>query len=479
MSASDERDVARDAGVVRDATVSVLRRRSLRLAEENPRLAHLLFLLADVLKKAKLRFSAEAHVAATDGSAIYVGPAFATLDATFKASVLMHEALHIVLGHPARSSLADDPALYNIIADLLVNTVLEAKLKARLPEGAVTLRTFADYVEARAGRRVSDAERAVIASVAEKYLAGEITTDDAYSILRRLEAFRDVAGVFGDDLLMGRDLSPGASGGAGSERPGTGGVGAESAEGGAGEGAEADVATLAEEGAALAEKLREARARLEDVLAEINRTLGSFQAMVGAGTEDATLEAEIERMRIVASSLEAAFASEVAEATGKFEHTFARFDEEAYWLPAEEERGSRVLALVDASGSVPLDHLKLFVNLVLETVEARGVTYAMSVFSNDEVAFYEVSENSRRARIKTAYGGGTVLGPKVAERIRSEVARGTRLVQIISDFDVIVTREAEQALREFASRGGVVACYSSTGRFHELCARRHTIPLSR
>jgi predicted metal-dependent peptidase len=68
-----------------------------------------------------------------------------------RVAVLKHEVLHLVFRHLFREKFKEDPELYNIAADIVVNQYIGSPWK--LPDDAVTLENFSD-LELESGRSV-------------------------------------------------------------------------------------------------------------------------------------------------------------------------------------------------------------------------------------------------------------------------------------------------------------------------------------
>lgn len=87
----------------------------------------------------------ETLTAANDGSAIFYGPAFASLSLPQQTGLVAHEVLHVALRHrpryaALRALLGDvDLQLYNCCADAIVNSALGHLSWLELPHAAVTL----------------------------------------------------------------------------------------------------------------------------------------------------------------------------------------------------------------------------------------------------------------------------------------------------------------------------------------------------
>jgi predicted metal-dependent peptidase len=94
-----------------------------------------------------LQPDAEALVA-TDGNALYYGPAFENLTVAEQTALVAHEVLHIALRHPQRlrnlSQLIGDVdlELFNICADAVVNSALSHLTWITLPRPSVFLDTL-------------------------------------------------------------------------------------------------------------------------------------------------------------------------------------------------------------------------------------------------------------------------------------------------------------------------------------------------
>ncbi|MEM1606020.1 MAG: hypothetical protein QXW41_07255 [Fervidicoccaceae archaeon] len=248
----------------------------------------------------------------------------------------------------------------------------------------------------------------------------------------------------------------------------------------------------ASQGKRILENLDKVREELEKRVSRVRRALGEHEAVrtfmdkrlrgekerTALGVDPADRYGDYRAVRRYLIPVHTVFLMEVGESVSEKRVFFDRFDEEAYWLPAHERvRRPRVLALVDASDSIEEVHYKLFLSCVASATQVFDIEYRLVVFSSgvqlDETFTPETADwiLSRMPR-----GGGTVWDQSVAEAIRESALQGVRLIQVLSDFAVIVTPVASEAVKEYKRNGGLVACYSTTGSFLDFCDFKHELP---
>lgn len=107
-----------------------LRRLRLRLLADHP-------FFGTLLLHAPLRETFEIPTMATDGYAIYYNPTFVEALTDDEAlGVLLHEVLHAAYGHLPRRG-ERDPLRWNVVADIVVNGIVDREGVGRLPQGAL------------------------------------------------------------------------------------------------------------------------------------------------------------------------------------------------------------------------------------------------------------------------------------------------------------------------------------------------------
>lgn len=105
------------------------------LCRNFPSLTQVFYSLYHVNKSEDPDFDA---IAATDGISIFYGKEFFTLSKKEQLFVIMHEVLHVLLGHPRLTKIDEKPAnknLLNIIEDAVINTALYPIMDVRESEG--------------------------------------------------------------------------------------------------------------------------------------------------------------------------------------------------------------------------------------------------------------------------------------------------------------------------------------------------------
>jgi len=393
--AEGERRFLEEAVRDKEALAHVLTRRALEAGDG--RLASFYYLAASFLRDGEVR--PFGRLMATDGKNFYVGPAYLLAKQKYGERVVpflwLHEVLHIVHAHPRRMRLVPDRRLYNIVADLYVNTLLERRL-GRIPGDFVTLPSFVKFVVSERGRELTPEERRALEDLARLVAEEKVTVEEAYAVIEKIPAARSALEerfkgslFFGSDMGGEEELAGGGGGqeagqgkgagagggagkageaGAGGEKGGEGG-GEEARGAGAGSTTSSDTGsgtgTSGEGGGAggveeLERELRSLREHLDEVMEKARMAIGEFKALRGAvggppGTAEGVFaRAEYEEIQRLRVELEEALLAEVGRVVREHEVDFSRFSREAYWLPEDRELfRSRIVVFLDTSGSIP------------------------------------------------------------------------------------------------------------------------------
>jgi len=487
---------------------------------EDDRCGMLYYLLASTLADLEVKYKPEPGlVAETDGKTIFVGPLFEKVWEKYgdrvATAILLHEALHCIYAHPARIKLASDPELYNIVADLFVNSVLRKRFKIPLPGSFVTLESFVAHVQSVLGDRLTNEQRMALDKLARMIVDERVSVDKAYKVLLSIPpATKYAKEFFCRRAFMGKDL--GSTGGegvtGGGQVPATSGrrdagkrpAGPHQGQGRAGHGAGDNTVwesldDVVREGEEILRKLREAREAIERVLEKAYTALGEYQAIKYGGAPYRRAEvlgappgdlpgvfgyAEYEDMDVLTIKLEEEFLRDVGTVLGKRRITFAQYDGKVYWLPARLPYPAKgMMVLLDTSGSIPRKTAKMFTALVVKAVRAYNVVadtvvYAVGALAEIEITPTVARSVSLRRRLRIPLGGGTIWEKSIADRIRNAMRRGIRLLVVLSDFKIRVEPEVERELQWFKKAGGRVSCWSVTSAFLDICDFRHKLPHS-
>ena len=522
--------LVREVRVVKTALEHVLREKAMKT--EDKEAGAFYYVVARILSSLEVKYHPDPSVIlATDGRYLYVGPGYDEIRREVRSwdkiryAAVLHEALHVVYAHPQRMKLLEDPTLFNTVADLLVNTIIEKKLRLKMPKSFVTLETFPLAVATRFGIKLSEEQLDAIQEASRLFLEGKLTAEDVYRILmslgdnvvlglRMLFAGKRFAG---HDLLDddGRRLAEWAekkakqkggaekAGGSGKKDQGKrrekeGGDSGEEDKAGkeTGKGREKSGAKGQQEQDSgdideFEENLKKARDNIRRVLDEIHKALGEYKAVRHVLDEIAERtaghaagvigRAEYEKLKTILLPLEIQFLREVEEAVYETRTTYTRFDDDAYWLPAQEEDYTpRILILLDSSPSIGQLELLYFLNLVKRAVQTWDVVYEISVFSVGEVAHLLLDRESfTEDMLNVPRGAGTRWDKTIAERIRKAREEGVQLIQVLSDFHINVEDEVLEEIKNFKANGGKVSCFSVTEDFLDICDYRHRLPTAR
>lgn len=495
----------------KSALANTLLKKSLETKDEKA--GALLYTLSKVLSSMRVVKSSGVSIAAMDRDIIYIGPLYKKfLDNVRKknpdgvrraeAFILLHEAMHRMYGHDVRMKLASDKLLYNLVADLYVNTILSKYLRAWDIEGIVTLDNLSNFIIENYGVRLTSEQKRAIIDLGKYEVEDKVSVDQAYNTLMMLP--RDIQEAvikkFASGKFFGKDLSRGSDSSTGSSNSSSEGTDSNSSgkqqqagnsSGSTESGAsnvkqeQVDIGKASKAGDELSKQLEEIGNELRKIAREISQAEGEYKAMrkmhgKNAGTGKGVMgHSEYKQLTSLTLHVHRLFMKDVGETLTEPKASFERFDEEAYWLPAREaERRKTVLALVDASPSVPIEHLNLFLSCIVNSAHAFDLEYRLVVFGTGKLKEATVSPDNIHGEIqRVPLGLGTVWDETIAESIRDSTARGVRLIQVLSDFWVDVRDEAYRAIAEFKNAGGRIACYSSSGDFLDICDFRYRLPV--
>jgi len=487
--------VEKEVRELKETLVHVLREKALSKTDLDDKQRSFLYLLASMLSSLGVKYVDSDILMATDGDNIIVGRLYTSMKSRvspelwkkLRIALVTHEALHVVYAHTSRIKLVDDPLLYNIVSDLLVNTIIEQKLRFPMPKDFVTLSSLPDFIEKRLGKKV---DKKLVQDIAERYLRGELSTEDIYRIFEKNDVLREsVKELFSRSPFFGGDISDEAGNpiskagsGQGEKQEKVGASGGKQQE----KEQEENLGEMANKGEEIEKKLKEVRDEIGRTLEELRRAMGEFKALDEAtrgkkravGTVPGVIgEEEYKKMKLYTIPIEMQFLREVSDMISEYEATFTKFDDDAYWLPAEEEiRRPKILLFLDSSPSIAPEELQLFMNFVRRALELYDVEYVVSVFSVDEIETFALTrENFDEKKFKVKRGAGTVWGSKVSERIREAIKEDIGLIQVLSDFAIDVHPEIYEAIKRFKASGGKVSCFSVTGEFLDFCDFKHEL----
>jgi len=482
-----------------------------------------MYLVASILDKMEVKSINIDIILGTTGDTLYVGTLFKKFKEKFTPeqwrklliAMIVHEALHVMYGHEKRMMLVDDPKLYNIVADLLVNTVIERKLGIKLPNELVTLESLPDFIKERTGK---DIDEKLVLDIADKYISGKLSTEDVYRIFEDPALRNTLTESFSKSRFLGNDMTfnkqqsqtpkdkEEAQEKTEQQKPQQNTKTQHSKEPGTSISQEAlgeqteqnkdqqveqtreiKIKEASELGEEIEKKLEQIQKELEELKETLRKIIGQYEALKsqylknrGIGTLEGIYgEQEYRKIRQLTIKLKEKFLNEIGESISDYETTFIRYSDDAYWLPDEEEiHTPRVLLLIDSSPSIKEKELNLFMHFVVSAINTFNIEYMVSVFSVDEIQYLELSkDNLNESRLKLYRGGGTVWGNKIAERIRTARLNDVKLIQILSDFEVAISKNVIREIEKFKSTGGKISCYSVTGKYMEFCDYKYMLKL--
>ena len=480
----EENSILEEVNSFKNVLSKIMLDKSLSIRDEKKGLFY--YLVSRKLGDIKTEFlNMQNLILSTDGKKLYVGPLYEKLKETYlkkgkekewnklKVALILHEILHVLHGHAERAKLASDRELYNIVADLFVNTEIERKLNVKIPNTFVTLDSFLEFILKKMGGILTPSQQDAIKQLGRLEVGGELSVEQVYNTLLNLgkEAVSKIKKQYGRGNFFGHDLSTGKK---------------EKGEGG---GEQENHASKGKGERDTTRELREIRGHLSRIVDEFYRAKGEYEAIKrewmktrgakGAGeTRGVIGEAEYTQIQTLTIPIDILFLREVGDTVSDTKVTFSQYDDDAYWLPEiTEEKRHKVLALLDASPSIGLQEVKLFMALVKKAMTVYDIEYGLSVFGAGELKYMRLDpENFSEKDFRIPLGAGTTWDKSIAERIRAAMKEGVRLIQVLSDFAILYHGEALKAIEEFKRMGGRIACYSTTGTFGDFCDTKVKIP---
>lgn len=451
------------------AVVAVLKRKAMTVGDE--KVGEALYVMASILERLPIVVTLATPVMGTDGKHILVGPFYRKVKEKYGEGVVMflflHEVLHVIHAHHIRVTLVPNRELYNIVADLYVNTRL-SKFIPRIPPTFVTLKSFVGKL----GRKIplTPKQRKVLEELAVDVAEGKVTAEQAYKVIEELQPVAEALEKwFSKSLFTGKDLSK--------RSPCK-----DDKRGGGVEGVK--------------RRLEQLRRHVNRMLREIERLRGEYQALRRAHSilaekqegRDKTLTQphkkvgtaagvlgeeeyrEMERLRV---ELERVLSGEVGRYVVRVRYNYSRLNEDTYWLPVEEvEKLPELFILVDVSRSISPAEREVFTSWLSAIARKYGVKPEFYEFSHGIVAKRKVERKS----VKFTKGTGTVWEESVAELFDEARRKMVPLVIVLSDFYIEVTEAAQKAIQRYKRKGGKISCWSTEGNFLDFCDTRHRLP---
>jgi predicted metal-dependent peptidase len=199
-------DFIREAIEDRDALAHILSKKALETRDEKKGAFY--YLMASFLRNGEIRpFN---KLLATDGKNFYVGPLYPLAKKKYGEKIVpflwMHEVMHIIHAHPSRMRIVPDPELYNIVADLYINNLLENRLE-KIPDDFVTLSSFLKFIVDERGAELTKEEKKALLKLADLVVKEKITVEEAYAVIEKIEvAKREFKEKFRKSSFFGKDM---------------------------------------------------------------------------------------------------------------------------------------------------------------------------------------------------------------------------------------------------------------------------------
>ena len=383
-----------------------------------------LFVLAMIVKAARVVIREDMFTEGTDGRTIYLSPRFLTLSPQEQVFVLAHEAMHVARLDPIRSDSYKklktrvNPVtvhmLYNLIADAKVNTALQ-EMGIQVPPNRPMCNRLDKF-----GIKVS--ENDCVQKSAEELL------DD---LLSKNEIMPNLSGV--QDDLMEPKPEP--------DSPG--------------DDSKKKVIVLNEGDDSLT------RAPNEELKRRVLNFLMTAAAIKNAGILPgwaARIVDEIAKPQVDWRKLLMGY----LHTGSKVRRVLMRPNRKIDDLPGKQLYGSPdVVVLIDTSGSISVNELRQFVS------EVRGMTPASKrivVIPFDAMAYPEVVIKNKndvaKLMVSLKGGGGTMIGPAL-EVVEKKYKKADKVV-ILSDWDIADLNNpvVDRTLRKLADKIIAVTTHS-------------------
>lgn len=507
---------------------------------DNPDLRTSYYILASFLRKGKVVPYKDNKILGTDGKNFHVGYLYKLAKEQYGEDIVpflwLHEVMHIIHVHPTRMKLVDDPELYNIIADLYVNTHL-ANLVGKIPKEFVRLDSFLLFIADVLKKQLTEKEVGVIRKLARDVVREKVTVEDAYNVISKIKPVRNTfkrefqkSSFFGKDMLNQNERKSGSSspknrerkkgestrsrgnepreswgvgkkenktgkggnssggnGGMGKDerKEGTGGGTLERADkrkdssGEAGDGEERQL-TDYEYARKIEGILRELRKRIGDVMREIKRSKGEFTVLSrefgkSIGDEKGVFgKVEYKELQKLRVSLEEAFISDIGRVIREYEVNFSRFSREAYWLPESKEKYmSKIKVFLDTSGSISYTEAVLFMNWVRQAMKKYGLEVDLIVFSVGKLEKTRLTTYTKLNYVPK--GSGTVWDKSVADEFINAIREEVPAIIVLSDMYIEIKSVAREAIEMYKRKGGKIICWTTGGK-SDICDIVHKFP---
>lgn len=499
---------------------------------DNPDLGTIYYIMASFLRRGRVIPYGPFNIMGTDGRNFYVGYMYKAVKREYGIRIVpflwLHELMHIIHNHPTRMKLVEDQNLYNIIADLYVNTLLSNRF-GKIPDEFVTLQSFIYHVIDVLGKKLSDNERRTLESLAKMVVKEEITVEDAYEVISKIKPVSNKFKMeFENSSFFGKDMANipqeadsrdskssgnkksqpetgkgnrGTSDKTGEEKGKRGETGNDNnVEGkkksggtgekepdtdkkrstGAGAGNEEGELTDNKRAERLEEILKELKERVDEVMGEVKRSKGEFNAIMREFGKEAGNEAgvfgrieyrELQGLRV---SLEDSFLSDVGRVLREYEINYSRFSREAYWLPESRELYfNKIKVFLDTSGSIPYNVAVLFMNWVRKAMRKYGVEVELVTFAVGRLEKRKLTTESKLKYVPR--GSGTVWDKTIAEEFIKAVREEVPVVIVLSDMLIEMKREAREAIKFYKRKGGKIICWTTHSN-SSICNITHRFP---
>mgnify|MGYP001772824077 CR=1 FL=1 len=402
-----------------------------------------LFILAMIVKAARVVIREDMPTEGTDSRTIYLSPRFLTLSPQEQVFVLAHEAMHVARLDPIRSvnyakmATRFDPAsiqlLYNIIADAKVNTALQ-EMGVQVPPDRLTCGRLD-----RVGINVS--ENDCVQKSVEEILDGLLSS---YQKLPDLSS-----DVQGDLMGPGSESGQGCSGGnkEGSQPA------QQSGNSDKGNGKKVIVVNEGDESLT--------KASGEELKRRVLNILMTSAALKNAGILPgwaARIVDEIAKPQVDWRKLLMGY----LHTGSKVRRVLMRPNRKIDDLPGKQLYGSAdVVVLIDTSGSISESELRQFVG------EVRGMTPASKrivVIPFDATAYPEVVIRNKNDVAKLVVslkgGGGTMIRPALIV-VMKKYRKADKIV-ILSDWEIadLIDPFVNRTLRKMADKVIAVTTHS-------------------
>lgn len=492
-----ELDFLKEAVNDKEALAHLLSNKAIN--EKDKKMGEMYYLFAGFLRDGEIKpFKG---VIATDGKNFYVGPLYLDIKEKYGEKIVpflwLHEVMHVVHAHPERMKLVLDTNLYNIVADLYVNEMLENRF-GKIPDDFVTLSSFLNFIIKEKGRELKSKEKEAILKIIKMVPSEEITVEEAYSIIEKIPVVKtEFKRKFENSSFFGKDVKDNQKKNKETNFQGSKEGNTDKKEGGnqiedkdRNQSINRKISIDENEIKEIEKKLKEIRKDTDSIFEKIKRLLGEFNAFRFNQESKEKIErggrigkyyggiygvAEYKQLQNLRIELEKELEKEIGKIINEYETNFSRFSDDAYWLPEEKELyKSKVYVLIDVSPSISIKEVILFLNWLNQSLQKYKIDSDVIFFASGAIKIIRnVSYPIREAPLSH---GGTFWDKSIGDEFKRALKEEVPIVFVLSDFNIHIYEEVERVINRYKSKGGKISCWSVEEEEGHFCDRVHHLP---